>query len=159
SQRNIAHRCANHTGCTSLFHASSRVSASFFFNDTPTTEIYTLPLHAALPISAAHARACRRAGRARPEPRTRDAPPAGRSEEHTSELQSHLNLVCRPLLEKKDRGARRPEQPPGGDQCLQETRGPLARWRRCLAWLGFCFLVGAQRGALCPFPRLVVRSA
>src|SRR2546430_6807639 len=67
----------------------------FFFNDTATTEIYTLSLHDALPISfptgggffqhfgdAAFAR-------------------EGRSEEHTSELQSQSNLVCRLLLEKK----------------------------------------------------------
>src|SRR2546426_9050676 len=88
----------------------------FFFNDTATTEIYTLSLHDALPICAVplargaslapddhpaesgHLRAgglparpvsCRRADR--------------RSEEHTSELQSPCNLVCRLLLEKKKR--------------------------------------------------------
>src|SRR5437588_11867312 len=71
---------------------------SFFFNDTATTEIYTLSLHDALPIS-------------RPKPpsssppsglRTGAGPPRyGRSEEHTSELQSHSDLVCRLLLEKK----------------------------------------------------------
>src|SRR3712207_9486731 len=87
----------------------------FFFNDTATTEIYTLSLHDALPIS---------------QPTTRRTPPAGvehflieqpdtqpaigsvplqaastihpqRSEEHTSELQSRQYLVCRLLLEKK----------------------------------------------------------
>src|SRR5260221_10601649 len=76
----------------------------FFFNDTATTEIYTLSLHDALPISAPKGSwetaggraACRsspsgsRAGSTRP-----------RSEEHTSELQSHSDLVCRLLLEKK----------------------------------------------------------
>src|SRR5260370_36222950 len=71
----------------------------FFFNDTATTEIYTLSLHDALPIcvvdtgvgalAATKARIC--------EPRWKWR----RSEEHTSELQSHLNLVCRLLLEKK----------------------------------------------------------
>src|SRR5256885_6513308 len=71
----------------------------FFFNDTATTEIYTLSLHDALPICA-----CRRAGpcwcaRCRSRPRPRCCP--GRSEEHTSELQSPCNLVCRLLLEKK----------------------------------------------------------
>src|SRR5260370_42191606 len=75
----------------------------FFFNDTATTEIYTLSLHDALPIS-------RTAGRPfdRDRYRSRHAPGATgsrsacpRSEEHTSELQSHLNLVCRLLLEKK----------------------------------------------------------
>src|SRR5260370_13417961 len=83
----------------------STISFFFFFNDTATTEIYTLSLHDALPIS-------------------RMSPcgiicstwlsmeitsvfsnwselPKARSEEHTSELQSHLNLVCRLLLEKK----------------------------------------------------------
>src|SRR6266403_6320442 len=75
----------------------------FFFNDTATTEIYTLSLHDALPISV------------RPGPRVaRDeevlhlvvAPALVRelrSEEHTSELQSRRDLVCRLLLEKKKR--------------------------------------------------------
>src|SRR2546429_6453501 len=78
----------------------------FFFNDTATTEIYTLSLHDALPIS----------GRPRRSVTTRSAPPrrlwsrrpprcsgraTSRSEEHTSELQSRLHLVCRLLLEKK----------------------------------------------------------
>src|SRR6185436_21006356 len=72
-----------------------RFSFFFFFNDTATTEIYTLSLHDALPISCTSckakrlprvsgSRACRR-----------------RSEEHTSELQSPDHLVCRLLLEKK----------------------------------------------------------
>src|SRR2546430_7471667 len=81
----------------------------FFFNDTATTEIYTLSLHDALPIS----RPLRQAGRAGKARRRRRlagggfrAHPAGhrhilRSEEHTSELQSQSNLVCRLLLEKK----------------------------------------------------------
>src|SRR5580698_11678079 len=70
----------------------------FFFNDTATTEIYTLSLHDALPIyRAAGVRRNRRAGQQR---RSR-LPVRGRSEEHTSELQSHVNLVCRLLLEKK----------------------------------------------------------
>src|SRR3712207_7220021 len=91
----------------------------FFFNDTATTEIYTLSLHDALPIF-------RRLGhrfrlvrlRRRPQPQPNQAaadagaaaeleqPPEtggerGRSEEHTSELQSRQYLVCRLLLEKK----------------------------------------------------------
>src|SRR3712207_8241418 len=87
----------------------------FFFNDTATTEIYTLSLHDALPIwrpSAAPGddtaeRAEQRAARARllagalltlgAEGRQDDV----RSEEHTSELQSRQYLVCRLLLEKK----------------------------------------------------------
>src|SRR5215475_16172369 len=78
-------------------------SSFFFFNDTATTEIYTLSLHDALPIGAF--------------PRSYDVVMpafrgllteldatqlhAFRSEEHTSELQSRENLVCRLLLEKK----------------------------------------------------------
>src|SRR5688572_32669258 len=74
----------------------------FFFNDTATTEIYTLSLHDALPISSCAAR--RRTGP--PAPPRRPPPGAApgrraRSEEHTSELQSQSNLVCRLLLEKK----------------------------------------------------------
>src|SRR2546430_12143079 len=70
----------------------------FFFNDTATTEIYTLSLHDALPISRRHAAEVADA-------RHRDVDEAVeelvRSEEHTSELQSQSNLVCRLLLEKK----------------------------------------------------------
>src|SRR5260370_32824828 len=77
----------------------------FFFNDTATTEIYTLSLHDALPICHEPRRSrrpCRRAARAAAAgPATGAARRQGRSEEHTSELQSHLNLVCRLLLEKK----------------------------------------------------------
>src|SRR5215213_11980381 len=70
----------------------------FFFNDTATTEIYTLSLHDALPISASWTAACWCPGSpARPSPR---------SEEHTSELQSLTNLVCRLLLEKKKKNTR-----------------------------------------------------
>src|SRR5688572_32314270 len=97
-------------------------SSFFFFNDPTTTEIYTLSLHDALPIYAErrHPRSLRRERDAR---RTlRGLEPGGetwslcadhgkghrerhgargRSEEHTSELQSQSNLVCRLLLEKK----------------------------------------------------------
>ena len=81
----------------------------FFFKDTATTEIYTLSLHDALPIRATQ----------HPGVVIRDPVPPGhaahdgkgirrhhlveqRSEEHTSELQSLTNLVCRLLLEKKN---------------------------------------------------------
>src|SRR2546422_3160524 len=78
----------------------------FFFNDTATTEIYTLSLHDALPISWRGRPLARGEGLpsptawpgARPRPWGRSIP---RSEEHTSELQSRLHLVCRLLLEKK----------------------------------------------------------
>src|SRR3989449_6367311 len=79
----------------------------FFFNDTATTEIYTLSLHDALPISRSQATCTcgvetsrRSTTRSRPRmdvPR----PENSRSEEHTSELQSPLHLVCRLLLGKK----------------------------------------------------------
>src|SRR6266403_5605116 len=79
---------------------------NFFFNDTPPTEIYTLSLHDALPISAGCAwfsiRQILRCGSAIcswTSPRRPSCWP--RSEEHTSELQSRRELVCRLLLEKK----------------------------------------------------------
>src|SRR2546425_8684890 len=67
----------------------------FFFNDTATTEIYTLSLHDALPIFDAWP--VRRRQHAGEQPRLEEP----RSEEHTSELQSLAYLVCRLLLEKK----------------------------------------------------------
>src|SRR2546426_8990613 len=77
----------------------------FFFNDTATTEIYTLSLHDALPISrlCAVPRAEQTARRHRGRHRRGPGSPreSTRSEEHTSELQSPCNLVCRLLLEKK----------------------------------------------------------
>src|SRR2546422_1839964 len=77
----------------------------FFFNDTATTEIYTLSLHDALPICRGNrwpARRRRRAAAARHRSAgTWRCRAAARSEEHTSELQSRLHLVCRLLLEKK----------------------------------------------------------
>src|SRR5215211_2471952 len=73
---------------------------SFFFNETPTTEIYPLSLHDALPISRAGtaSRTCARTD-ARQSRRSSRPFQLGRSEEHTSELQSHSDLVCRLLLE------------------------------------------------------------
>src|SRR3712207_7796518 len=80
----------------------------FFFNDTATTEIYTLSLHDALPIFSppdSHGSPRRTAsGSARRGTRRRrrgSRPTSPRSEEHTSELQSRQYLVCRLLLEKK----------------------------------------------------------
>src|SRR5215213_11866274 len=69
-----------------------------FFNDTATTEIYTLSLHDALPISP---RRRRRMDSGRSPAAFADDLVEVRSEEHTSELQSLTNLVCRLLLEKK----------------------------------------------------------
>src|SRR2546430_12541204 len=87
----------------------------FFFNDTATTEIYTLSLHDALPILPAVGHGARSA-RAAPDYRRAATGHGGpgdprgvrlrrgrRSEEHTSELQSQSNLVCRLLLEKKNK--------------------------------------------------------
>src|SRR2546429_5898386 len=82
----------------------------FFFNDTATTEIYTLSLHDALPISHRPAASASAPWRSRIRctassiPTSTTSPACGttaRSEEHTSELQSRLHLVCRLLLEKK----------------------------------------------------------
>src|ERR1039458_10867001 len=66
----------------------------FFFNDTATTEIYTLSLHDALPICPCGRLGCVSSGQP-------SQPTYPRSEEHTSELQSLRHLVCRLLLEKK----------------------------------------------------------
>src|SRR5690349_24117747 len=86
----------------------------FFFNDTATTEIYTLYLHDALPISLHGGRGAQRGGGAGPRRRggvggvpvvlgQRRGHRGDRSEEHTSELQSRRDLVCRLLLEKKNK--------------------------------------------------------
>src|SRR5690348_17782362 len=72
----------------------------FFFNDTATTEIYTLSLHDALPILRLHAR-MRTLDLDRLLIRGDRVDGGARSEEHTSELQSPVHLVCRLLLEKK----------------------------------------------------------
>src|SRR3972149_11968318 len=74
----------------------SLVFFCFFFNDTATTEIYTLSLHDALPIFGGGNVEWGIFLNAEATPRA-----SGRSEEHTSELQSQSNLVCRLLLEKK----------------------------------------------------------
>src|SRR5256885_9200762 len=74
----------------------------FFFNDTATTEIYTLSLHDALPICGGTVAATYTKGKSSVEKLVSGARCFGnRSEEHTSELQSPCNLVCRLLLEKK----------------------------------------------------------
>src|SRR5690606_41448922 len=97
--------------------SSTDCFVSFSYTDPPTTEIYTLSLHDALPISRTSSFASPSSPRRwtpSPSPRlplrwrrraasasfTRISPPR-RSEEHTSELQSRENLVCRLLLEKK----------------------------------------------------------
>src|SRR3712207_8003795 len=101
--------------------ATAIVCLFFFFNDTATTEIYTLSLHDALPIWCGTEPWCPSPSRLpcrppwwpsgswkRPKPRGKpsmrlcESPSLPlRSEEHTSELQSRQYLVCRLLLEKK----------------------------------------------------------
>src|SRR2546421_2181037 len=73
----------------------------FFFNDTATTEIYTLSLHDALPIYPSGSLTHPAMGLALDLILEHDIKPEQRSEEHTSELQSRSDLVCRLLLEKK----------------------------------------------------------
>src|SRR2546425_8728890 len=75
----------------------------FFFNDTATTEIYTLSLHDALPISRRRLVRRRQGSRGHNRHVGRETCRRKRSEEHTSELQSLAYLVCRLLLEKKKR--------------------------------------------------------
>src|SRR5260370_40206739 len=95
----------------------------FFFNDTATTEIYTLSLHDALPICPLVPRTKRAASRTLSGgASTRPAMVMvrfsnERSEEHTSELQSHLNLVCRLLLEKKKTKGKRDHHVPHISSC------------------------------------------
>src|SRR5258708_34625901 len=87
------------------FSMYTRITSSFFFffNDTATTEIYTLSLHDALPISFTEhdAPALRWMQRVCSAIFPFEADSLHRSEEHTSELQSPDHLVCRLLLEKK----------------------------------------------------------
>src|SRR5258705_9779180 len=104
----------------------------FFFNDTATTEIYTLSLHDALPISTRRRRSSPSSWSTAPSAATstgtRRAPPSStrcagrrqrcRSEEHTSELQSLRHLVCRLLLEKKKNPTNRCQCKTRAVQCL-----------------------------------------
>src|SRR2546430_7052305 len=108
---------------------TSSVFFFFFFNDTATTEIYTLSLHDALPISivtmsdpfSMRERKCSSLRRNASSACARSIAVARtfatawrkcRSEEHTSELQSQSNLVCRLLLEKKKKKKQHPLNPP-----------------------------------------------
>src|SRR6478672_10872218 len=122
----------------------------FFFNDTPTTEIYTLSLHDALPIS------CRTSCAARPE-RSRISAPTShsshrRSEEHTSELQSRSDIVCRILLEKKKEGLVADSR-----LCSLDSRvsGAL-RWAK-LAARSICELIVYSALSLCFFFLMIRR--
>src|SRR5260221_13776581 len=89
-----------------LDQPSYRLYSFFFFNDTATTEIYTLSLHDALPICSCWFSRLSTLTRKRLLGKVRQrfsSERRSRSEEHTSELQSHSDLVCRLLLEKKKR--------------------------------------------------------
>src|SRR5436309_9840470 len=104
--------------------------ACFFVDGTPTAEIYTLSLHDALPISRA-GRAARPADPTRPDALRLPAPARlqRRSEEHTSELQSRENLVCRLLLEKKK--DRRPFHHNRNQQTTIMTRATIPDTATC----------------------------
>src|SRR5437870_10885191 len=82
-------------------HIFTDIFTFYFFNNTATTDIYTLSLHDALPISFRWDGAVRGALSVRSTVASRRFTPRERSEEHTSELQSRGHLVCRLLLEKK----------------------------------------------------------
>src|SRR5690349_22844715 len=90
----------------------------FFFNDTATTEIYTLSLHDALPISCPLTRIVTgtvvspEVARATGGTASNGTATLARSEEHTSELQSRRDLVCRLLLEKKKKNNKTQRQKP-----------------------------------------------
>src|SRR5438477_7860676 len=123
--------------CSIMSSAESNIRNNticfLFSKNTSTTVIYTLSLHDALPISP---RSAQSISNSHPAVSRADEIPAvmspelivaagedrARSEEHTSELQSHVNLVCRPLLEKKNeppptcRSGTTPRQCPGGTQ-------------------------------------------
>src|SRR6266516_466190 len=86
----------HHTTLPATIRSNYQFLFFFFFNDTATTEIYTLSLHDALPIFAVPGR-----GSVVHAAWTEEFPGSLRSEEHTSELQSPYDLVCRLLLEKK----------------------------------------------------------
>src|SRR5260221_7552845 len=125
----------------------------FFFNDTATTEIYTLSLHDALPISLLVIQLSRRSSRpssaaqewcstfssgsffmssrrcAKPVRRHTMSPASTRSEEHTSELQSHSDLVCRLLLEKKKK--QKPTHGARAGRCSVRQSWPGYSGRRC----------------------------
>src|SRR5947199_10559449 len=95
--------CVLHLHTTAFYSYSTLF---FFFNDTATTEIYTLSLHDALPIythtnNAASKTALVNITAFSPTPGSTAQTNRLRSEEHTSELQSLRHLVCRLLLEKK----------------------------------------------------------
>src|SRR5204863_9078638 len=120
--------------CSVRASPASMCPALFFFSATATTALYTLSLHDALPIYAS-LRAARRSqpaafALARFRRHTRQPAPHDdsgarrclRSEEHTSELQSRRDLVCRLLLEKKKKNPRKRERPSSWWMAPQRSR-------------------------------------
>src|SRR2546422_5354600 len=97
------------------------MSFFFFFNDTATTEIYTLSLHDALPIWVHPGRRLVEQEQFRLGGERSADLDAPRSEEHTSELQSRLHLVCRLLLEKKKKNNTKTSAP------IQPRHAPESR--------------------------------
>src|SRR2546427_7690274 len=103
----------------------------FFFNDTATTEIYTLSLHDALPILLRQA-VTSTFSYTNPvygleQPSATVSASDSRSEEHTSELQSQSNLVCRLLLEKKKQSLTERNRVPRDAVGGQSARAPILR--------------------------------
>src|SRR2546422_4197783 len=95
---------SSHVSLSAAFSALLSCFSFFFFNDTATTEIYTLSLHDALPILSWPRKSSACCGWELESFWPMPYPSCPRSEEHTSELQSRLHLVCRLLLEKKKKG-------------------------------------------------------
>src|SRR5215813_8767959 len=126
----------------------------FFFNDTATTEIYTLSLHDALPIYPVADVFHSGGGE-----QLRCVERLGRSEEHTSELQSRPHLVCRLLLEKKNpdeyakaAGRLKPDSNHDrfvvgqGDPCFDRSRSAQLHGRQCLSsWSSRFFFLMIRR--------------
>src|SRR6478735_12243027 len=124
----LSHRCLTGYICDLLIlpdhfcnysnTRQTRKQIFFFFNHTAPTEIYTLSLHDALPICIRQSLRTRSRCRARSATSRSARVTSSRSEEHTSELQSPCNLVCRLLLEKKkevdnQENASNPKKKPG----------------------------------------------
>src|ERR1022692_727946 len=142
SPRDAARECHSHPPTVSRHTLPLVCFFFFFFNDTATTEIYTLSLHDALPICNRHLARARHLHVA-PIVHRGDY----RSEEHTSELQSPCNLVCRLLLEKKQHNTAMPFTPEpflemlrgraGVSGAAAGPRGPVAPGdvRRRLPWV------------------------
>src|SRR5476649_1588677 len=123
----------------------------FFFNDTATTEIYTLSLHDALPISTVYPNRL-----LSPIGYMKLAAIRNRSEEHTSELQSHSDLVCRLLLEKKKQTHGVPDR----QQHESKEHGRVSRirvWRPQELRYEYIKIAKESRGAIRLFFFLMIR--